>query len=106
MVHSRNFSAQDRKAFAKVAPDVVAIEEKAKRLLGSGLLGLGSSFPEFERCPVCGGNWLPTEFSHGNRRCRNCCHYERERASPEENAASLADSRAWWAQKTRGKAVA
>ena len=106
MVHSRRFSAKDRERFAKVAHDVVALEERAKKILfpKNGRLGLGGSLSahEFERCPACGHNLFEVEFSHGSRTCRSCGHYERENGSAEENAEVLARSRARWAANHKG----
>ena len=55
-------------------------------------------------CPVCGQNTLPAEYSHGVKRCRNCCYYSQQSFSPETIAETIADSLGW--MRAHGKAVA
>ena len=54
-------------------------------------------------CPVCGQKTLPAEYSHGVKRCRNCCYYNLQMFSPERIAETIADSLAW--MTAHGKSV-
>jgi hypothetical protein len=95
-MHSKKLSAKDRAAIKAANPvQLLAAEEKAKQLLSSGKISIHCHEMQFEACPVCHKNRLPATFSHGIRKCRNCCHYEYE-GEPAQNATSLADSQAWW----------
>jgi ribosomal protein L37AE/L43A len=72
----------------------------------AALQGLGGSLhmTTMVPCPVCGQNTLPAEYSHGIRRCRNCCYYNQQTFSPEIIAETIADSLSW--MRAHDKAVA
>lgn len=72
------------------------IPDDARGYIAYRLLKGVGSLPRqsFVTCPVCGGR-MPAEFRHGQRTCRNCCHYELESATAERRSAIEADSRRW-----------
>jgi hypothetical protein len=63
----------------------------------AALQGLGGSMhvTPMVPCPVCGQKTLPAEYSHGVRRCRNCCYYNQQSFGQEQVTETIADSLSW-----------
>lgn len=92
---------------ARLAAAIEAIPEADRTArIRAALQGLGGTLhlTAMVFCPVCGQKTLPAEYSHGIRRCRNCCYYNQQTFSPERTSETIADSVAW--MTAHGKAVA
>lgn len=72
-------------------------EDQRTATIYAAIRSMGPIFPapKLEICPVCGARTLEAEYSHGWRRCRNCCHYDEQNATAERRAEIEADSRRW-----------
>jgi hypothetical protein len=72
----------------------------------AAIKGLGGTLhvTAMVHCPVCGQKTLPAEYSHGIKRCRNCCYYNQQTFSAERISETITDSLSW--MTTHGKVVA